>query len=86
LTLHLDHVTLRSYDSSFTRRHIGASTIIFNNSNNNNNLQFESCRAGNSLTVRAIWTVMNFRLTVMKPVIDRKEVPLFSFYVKQTKQ
>jgi hypothetical protein len=42
--------------------------------------------AGNSLTVRAILTVMNFRLTVMKPVIDRNELPLFAFNVKQTKQ
>jgi hypothetical protein len=36
--------------------------------------------------VRAIWTVMNVGLTVMKPVIDRNELPLFSFNVKQTKQ
>jgi hypothetical protein len=42
--------------------------------------------AGNSLTVRAILTVMNFRLTVMKPVIDRNELPLFAFNFKQTKQ
>ena len=28
-------VITRSYDSSFTRRHSGASTIIFNNNNNN---------------------------------------------------
>ena len=33
--VHLDHVTVRSYDSSFTRRHNGASAIIFNNYNNN---------------------------------------------------
>ena len=33
--VHLDHVTVRSYDSSFTRRHNGASISIFNNNNNN---------------------------------------------------
>ena len=32
--VHLDHMTVRSYDSSFTRRQNGASTIIFNNNNN----------------------------------------------------
>ena len=33
--VHIDHVTVRSYDTSSTRRHNGASTIIFNNNNIN---------------------------------------------------
>ena len=57
------HRCSRNYDSSFTRRHNGASTILLNNNDTNNNNNSSRLRSDRYQAVRLPWNYRDVQLT-----------------------